>query len=266
MAMGNVYWNDFEMSQDGRFPSILAIGDSWFWYPFPGGSLLSHLGPLVETKGHTILAIGNNGAEAVDYTSGKYRKLVNNALNIYGDASLSAVFVSGGGNDFAGFNDLRPLLHGDNSNAQTAEECFLPGAEWPSLGWLVNHVYESLAILIGRILIASPHAIVVLHNYDYAIPDGRGVFGGDGWIKEALVRTSVPIEFHRGCVRHVIDRFSDMQNVLVQSGRGQIVQVDGRGELSENDWANELHPNGDGFRKLAQKRWRPVLRQHNLCS
>jgi hypothetical protein len=44
----NVYWDEAGLKFAHVMPSILAIGDSWFWYPFPGGSLVSHLGPVVE--------------------------------------------------------------------------------------------------------------------------------------------------------------------------------------------------------------------------
>ena len=103
-------------------PSIIAIGDSWFWYPFPGGSLLNQLGLLVAGKQHTVLAFGNNEAEAYDYVYGKYAKSVREALRLFNDGSLSAVFISGGGNDFAGFNDLRPLLNGNCSAAGSTDE------------------------------------------------------------------------------------------------------------------------------------------------
>ncbi|HNV59210.1 MAG TPA: SGNH/GDSL hydrolase family protein, partial [Rhodoferax sp.] len=104
----NYYWDENLMKNDGKLPSILAIGDSWFWYPLPGGSLINYIGPVVEKKSHVILAKGMNGAEAFDYVDGKYARSVREALRLYG-AGLSAAFISGGGNDFAGFNDLRPL-------------------------------------------------------------------------------------------------------------------------------------------------------------
>lgn len=50
MNTGNVYCESAEMGIDGAFPSILPIGDSWFWYPLPGGSLINQLGQLVAPK------------------------------------------------------------------------------------------------------------------------------------------------------------------------------------------------------------------------
>lgn len=39
MDTRNVYWDPALMQSDGHQPSILAIGDFWFWYPFLGGPL-----------------------------------------------------------------------------------------------------------------------------------------------------------------------------------------------------------------------------------
>src|SRR4051812_21659925 len=114
----NIYWHEPLMRQDGVVPSILAIGDSWFWYPLPGGSLANSLAKIVAPAQHTILTFGNNGAEAFDYVDGVYAPLIQNALARYG-TGLSAVFVSGGGNDFAGMSDLRPILGLDCSACAT---------------------------------------------------------------------------------------------------------------------------------------------------
>ena len=263
MQVDNVFWDQVPML--GRSASILAIGDSWFWYPFPGGSLLHFLGPIVATRSHTVFAIGNNGAEAVDYVEGKYKKQVAWALHTYGP-DLSAVWISGGGKDFAGLNDLRPLLRGDCSDATTAPECFIEGPSWPSLDWLMSVIRESYAVLIGRVFTACHERVKVLvHTYDYAIPTGKSVFGGRSWLKESLDVPKVPEGLRGDCIRIVIDRFAAMQLSLVAGSLGRIVQVDSRGILAADDWANELHPKGKGFRKLAGRAWRPVLEQCGLA-
>jgi hypothetical protein len=50
------FWDAREMLDEGLMPSILAIGDSWFWHPFPGGSLVNGLGAVVRAKEHNLLA------------------------------------------------------------------------------------------------------------------------------------------------------------------------------------------------------------------
>jgi hypothetical protein len=261
MNFENVYWDWDSMDADHHSASILAIGDSWFWYPFPGGSLVNRLGPLVAPKEHYILAVGNNGAEANDYVHGKFKNAVTNALNFHGDG-LSAVFVSGGGNDFAGLNDLLPLLNPDCSSAHTAADCFKNGGAEGTLGALMKRVAECYTLLIGQIMMKCPPAATIfLHNYDYPIPSGKGVFGGDsGWLKPALDDALVPDGLQRDCTKFLIDSFSKVLTSLRDQGNGQIVFVDSRSTLADDDWANELHPKPEGFEKIADGKWGPALK------
>jgi hypothetical protein len=267
MSFGNVYWNANELANDNRAPSILAIGDSWFWYPFPGGSLLNRLGPLVDTMQHTIFAFGNNGAEAFDYVRGVYRDQLASGLESWGNG-LSAVFISGGGNDFAGFNDLRPVLKPDCSKIKTARGCFLtgPGKRFDQL---LSRAEQSLDELIQWIFAESrPGTTVTLHPYDYAIPTGKGVFSGNkgAWLKPALDDAQVPVALQRPCMVFLIDQLFARLQRLTTKHQPRVFLVDSRGVLTDGDWANELHPKPAGFRKLAEQAWRPVLQLQGLAA
>ena len=255
------------MRDDAHSASILAIGDSWFWYPFPGGSLINRLGPLVAPKEHFILAIGNTGAEAYDYVHGKFKNAVTTALNFHGDG-LSAVFISGGGNDFAGLNDLLPLLKLDCSNAHSAEDCFKSGNAEGTLTNLMGRVAEAYTLLIGQIMVKGPTGIkIFVHNYDYAVPSGKGVFGGESdWLKRPLDDALVPAGLQRECVKLIINRFSDVLTTLRDQGNGQVVFVDSRNTLADADWANEIHPKPEGFEKIANLKWAPVLKSCGLAN
>ena len=104
-------WDESILTRDGLFPTVLAIGDSWFWYP--KNNLLNQLHKrLNRKKRHLILVRGHSGAEAVEYQSGPIREQIERDLDRkkgYG-RTIKAVFLSGGGNDFAGRDDLGKLL------------------------------------------------------------------------------------------------------------------------------------------------------------
>lgn len=260
MADGKVFWDIAAMESAGRTPSVLAIGDSWFWYPLFGGSLINRLGALLNND-HCILVVGNNGAEAYDYVHGKYQKEVDRALNLYGDG-LSAVFISGGGNDFAGFTDLRPMLVADASAATTATDCFKEGLAEKTLGWLMDRTGGAYRDLIAVIRGYVPRSAKILfHNYDYARPTGRGVFGEHGsWLQPALADAQVPEALRQSCVDHVIDQLSNRLQAIAAQDLGQLRLVDTNKTLLPAEWANELHPSPAGFSKLAEK-WRPHFAQ-----
>ena len=262
MKYQNIYWDEHLMADDYLAASILAIGDSWFWYPFPGGSLLNALAPILKTGQHTVYAVGKNGAEAFDYVNGVYKGLINTALKKHGDG-LSAVFVSGGGNDFAGYNDLRPLLGIDCSAAPDEAACYLDSSSKDMLAAFMQKVSKNLRTLIQKVFDKVDDRVVVfLHNYDYAIPSDVGVFG-ECWLQPALEAAKVPPALRAGCVRLLIDRYTDvLSDIAGTSPRIQV--VDTRGALLPGDWANELHPTPAGFRKIAEK-WRPVLQQRAIC-
>ena len=263
---GPVYWDKTQMQNDGATPSILAIGDSWFWYPFVGGSLIVSLGDLVSRKQHIIYCLGNNGAEAIDYTQGRYRRVVLEGLRLYGNG-LSAVFISGGGNDLAGRDDLLPMLNVDCSAATAAEQCFRTGTGTGTLGEMINRVDKSTQKLIAMAQAVIPsQSTVYLHPYDYGYPDGRGALGGSAWLKPALEEAKVPVALHRPAVKLVIDRFATIFNSIAAASAGRVRFVDSRGTLTRStQWANELHPTPAGFKKIAVEAWQPLLIGDNLA-
>lgn len=265
MKYKNVYWSRHAMDRDNTTADILAIGDSWFWYPMPGGSLINFIGDVVRPKGHKILVAGNNGAEAYDYVKGKYREQVKGLLGFYG-SSASAVLISGGGNDFAGFSDLRPLLNDTCQGATTPQACFRPGPDEGSVDFLASKMYENYALLVTRILAVVPvSAPILVHTYDYAVPDGRGVLGGEAWLKPALEDAQVPPGLHQPCINLLMDTAHSVLSRITQGAGGRVVLVDSRGVLGQQDWANELHPRPTGFKKLATQKWKPALQALGLA-
>jgi hypothetical protein len=252
-------------------PSILAVGDSWFWYPIPeigtaGANLVSNLGPIVGTKNHNILAVGANGAEAVDFTNGSWKqRAFHEAIRLYG-RGLSAVFISAGGNDFAGFDDFRPILNDDCSKAKDAASCFRTSGNQTKekLMQVVLTAYEEI---IGYMYTKTPENFhVVMHCYDYVIPSGKGLLGGPGWLKPALDDAKVPTKLQQACINLLIDSHAKLLNKIARSDPKYLHVVDGRGLVGEKEWQNEIHPKPAGFRRHALQAWKPVLQGINLAT
>jgi len=248
------YWDDERLRDDRYTPAVLAIGDSWFWYPV-GENLLGPINSTIWDNQYPIFSIGNNGAEIGDYVhGGKYRTPVKTAFDRWGPA-LSAVFVSGGGNDYAGWTDMRRLLKPECGAETTAEGCFKPAA----VARLFEDLSRDYVSLITDIENRCPSATIVVHNYDYALPDGAGLLGPARWLKRPMEHVGVRERLMRPCVRHLIDTFSGVLRSIA-STHPAVLMVDSAGCLADDEWANELHPNPAGFERIALEKWAPVLK------
>ncbi|NJO78214.1 MAG: hypothetical protein HC827_06590, partial [Cyanobacteria bacterium RM1_2_2] len=83
----------------GEFASLLAIGDSWFWYP--KNNILQALAehPRLKDPFRNIQMLGYNGAKLEQYVFGKYAKQFTHELRPINRKHYSAVLISGAGND-----------------------------------------------------------------------------------------------------------------------------------------------------------------------
>lgn len=245
------YWDERDMIAHSERPEILAIGDSWFWYPF--NNLLNPIFNL--WNGKVILALGGNGAEMADYAGPRFRSEIAETLEAYAD-SIRLVLVSGGGNDIAGRGDFALLLRDDCRRAGSVAQCYAAGQPEGAL----DAIERACRSLVSRVRRTLPDAAIVLHNYDYAIPSGKGFMGMGNWLKEPMDEARVPFRLRTRLVNDLIDglgeRFSGLAATL-----DNVHFVNSAGTLRRAEWANELHPRPSGFDKLARLRWRPLLRE-----
>jgi hypothetical protein len=253
-------WDESLLARNGVFPSILAIGDSWFWYPKNNLAIPLHR-ILNRQHSHVILVRGHNGAEAVEYAAGPVRAQIEHDLDQetgYGK-TLKAVFLSGGGNDLAGKEDLPSLLLPDCSAAGSPDAC-LRGGQPEELFHTVSQALLSVVALVERKIPGTP---VFIHGYDYACPNGKGFMGLGQWLQFPLDQCKVARSLHQQVVNELIDRF----RAVLEETRTQaptLHLVDGRNTLGRDDWANELHPTVAGFNRLG-KCWAPALEAAGLA-
>jgi len=246
------YWDEVRMNGAGEFPHVLALGDSWFWYPF--NNLLT---PLFNYWGgnRVILAQGMVGAEAVDLAAGQWLREFRRVLK-WNKSTIRTVLISAGGNDFAGMDDMSRILNADCSNAATGEDCF-NAAEAQAL--MFHDVAGAYRTLLGEVAQHCPESFVVLHNYDYAIPTGKGIFGIGHWLKDPMDAVGVPAAVQPLAVDYLIDTFSSALAQVQHEFPERTLLVNSVGTLGPADWANELHPTPAGFNKLVERAWAPEL-------
>lgn len=180
----------------------------------------------------------------------------------------SAVLISGAGNDAV---DYKLGLKKNCAKAQTPEECIddvamdaLMGRLGTALGALIHQVWRAA----GK---QGLHPAVVLHSYDYPIPDGRGfklealkITGP--WLAPAMDERQVPKDpdLRRKTCRILIDHLAAEFAQFVDPVK-RIYLVDSRGCLVSpnylDDWDNELHPTRQGFQRIVNERWIDTLKE-----
>ncbi len=263
-----------EQYKDGEYPAILAVGDSWFWYPNNNilRALMKH--PLMSSDYH-VQAIGENGAMLETYVGdGKYAKDVNRQLEDNFRHGYNAFLISGAGNDAIKYG----LALKDNCSAiTTPSDCINSDALQKLLGDISSAIESLIQKFRSAFQNEEPKTRpIIIHGYDRSIPDGRGfelaglkVTGP--WLQRAMndadvnpdlaFRTELSAALNNH-LNDVFQRFHDPQN--------HVYYIDSRGTLSngadyQNDWENELHPTPSGFDKIVDKCWIPVLQKLGMA-
>ena len=227
---------------------IFAEGDSWFDYPIPffGGGII----PRLENRlGVPILNLAKAGDE-VRYMLGVEERIILTEQLTNGcpaGGPWDVLLFSGGGNDVVDnpmalwirdWDPALPLIDLiDKSRFQNALA-------------LVRAGYEDLIEIRDKI---SPSTHLVLHDYDFAIPDGRGVCGFGPWLKPTFDLRKFPIGAARQeVVKAMLLLFAAMLTSLAGTA-SNITFINGQGTLKPqtSSWHNELHPSKAGFERFA---------------
>ncbi|OGA40529.1 MAG: hypothetical protein A3G24_18670 [Betaproteobacteria bacterium RIFCSPLOWO2_12_FULL_62_13] len=242
-----VYWDEGLMQDDHRSPEVLAEGDSWFSYWIPGnGNLINRFDHDIWKDQYTILCIASPGDEAIKMVDGNSRWVLQETLKAY--RTIRMLLFSGGGNDIAGKNLLK-LLQPDCSGATNYKACFRAGQPAQRIAE-IEHAYRDLITIRDM---CRPEAVIVTHNYDYPVLGRKLLWMA--WLDPYMELAKVPRRFRRDIVAEFIDGLGNMLNGLKQAG---FEFVKTSGALNGADWANELHPNLEGFKKVA-RRFRKTL-------
>src|SRR5262249_33558463 len=105
---------------------------------------------------------------------------------------------------------------------------------------------------------------ILIHGYDHPIPDGRGILGlSDPWLEPVFAKRGYDIcnkpadkTLATDVMRFLIDRLNAMVANVAASYPNRVYPVNLTGTLAAHYgtpdkyqllWANELHPNDEGF-------------------
>lgn len=245
------------MQENGETPVILALGDSWFWYP-----VNNLLNPVNRHGGEpTILCYGDNGAESVELLHPSHFEPFRKSLAGY--PSVRIVMLSAGGNDFAGLEDFEALLSADCTDFTTPEQCYK--SDEPAK--LLKTVMDAYREIVDKTLGIRKRVKIIVHNYDHAIPTGMGFLGLGQWLKEPMDACSVstkgalkPGSLRRRVIGLLIDAMGTELKRLEAEYGGKVIYIQTSATLADDEWVNELHPTKGGFTKLGRDKFAPVVK------
>lgn len=243
-----------------QFPKRLVIlteGDSWFSYP-----LNVNIADCIEMMNDfSMLRLEHNGDEAREILgagSGQLRKI----KEYLRDYPVDLLLLSAGGNDLIA-GELSKLVD-KKTNGNTWQSTI----KLARLASVLDEIVASYTRLLDARDALRPQCVVVAHSYCYFQPNGRKATGPFGllkagpWMRPVLVAKGIdPDTEGRDLARYLVDELH-ARLMSLAAARPRFKVVDMRSALPSDDthWADEIHPSGTGFRKLAEDHWRPMLR------
>lgn len=211
---------------------IVSEGDSWFQHPHP--KVRDIIDQLFED--HAIFSLGAGGDTLEKY----FAKAEYKAAIIKEQPQF--FLMSGGGNDILGKN-IMDFLADDISDWDNAEELlnesFFKKVE--KLGELYREVFQEIKD-------SFPKLKILCHGYDYIYPDPE-----KGWYGRYAGKRIKETAHLKLLADFLIDHFNAKLSA-VASEFAHVHYLDLRGlNRDKNLWYDEIHPNSDGFKDVAEK-------------
>ena len=239
---------------------LVAAGDSWFDYPF-----YDVLKLLEDNYGYNVESAAQRGdpIESMAYQGGQLDKLARCIEKVKAHGAVpKAVLLSGGGNDIAG-NEFGMLLNNATSPIRGWNAEVVDGV----INQRILKAYQSMLSSIASLCQKDLGQVVpiLVHGYDYPVPDGRGFWGGwpfpGPWLQPGFrEKLFADLAANIALMHDIIDRFNAMLAGLVADPAfANVHYVDLRNTLTvdpanyQDWWDNELHPTEQGVTAVTDK-------------
>lgn len=217
-------------------PIIVAEGDSWFLYPILVKDTLDHL--MTE---YPVKSLAWAGDTLENYKkSGALLKEVKNLKPKY-------VMISGGGNDIIG-PDIVNILEA-NVAAGKEPRAYLNNKYDDQM----KKLSELYTYFFKEILQTDSVQNILVHGYDYLRTDHAEIVVKGGWVSKYMKEKGINDHKDRKrLVDFLIDEFNEMMKKLAENIE-KVTYVNLLDTINGDEWYDEIHPNDDGYKKIADK-------------
>ena len=230
---------------------LIGDGDSWFDYPLPDPLHPTDVLQALRAAGEPapmILKLAHYSDATTTLLGVTKRDRLIAQLRDPANGPIDALLFSGGGNDVVG-EQFRFWLNDASAVGNDPAQ----GVDIQRLGDIFGVVESAYLDLIRIRDQFAPHAPIFVHAYDFAIPTGVSACHLAGpWLRPSLVdRGWSGLAPGTLMVKTILVQFRAMLQRLASDPARNMVLVQTQGTLAPGDWANELHPTGAGFAKIA---------------
>lgn len=293
-----LFWRAIECGQ-----GIIAEGDSWFYYPVwqDIGEQLEDLEWAVfsgAAPGDTLRDMLYNEEQRLSlndvlyeaFTRGRNTREVDGCRHDVARVGYpKAILLSVGGNDIIDAMEFL-LEHGDSSSDEAVSTQIKNGlffrlhrtlVEYISMIQILCSHHAEMYVRTSDVVISCRNIPIFLHGYAYVEATGRGFLGsfsrvmgplGSGpWLRPAF-EGNVQVEDADRVIRELIDGYNSLlcdvawkaNETNWNNNLNPIYHLDFRELVQQDDWQDELHPNQDAARELAEFISGEVVRLHRL--
>ena len=228
-----------------RYPErafMISEGDSWFQHPLVK-EIIDQL-----MKYYNIYSLGEAGDEIRNYfMKGKFHQALEDVQKKY-HQTPRILLLSGGGNDILG-KQLVDFVH---PKAEIKDQTNPADYFTTKFDHEIDTIMEIYADIFETTKDKIPNIDIITHGYDYILAAKRKT----SWVNKYLIQQGYDTEEERKMlIKYLIDTFNLRLETLANQSQYQpyVHYINGRGEVQQYQWYDEIHPNKEGFQQIVLK-------------
>ena len=218
---------------------IVSEGDSWFQHPLVTDTI-DHL-----ATHYPVFCVASAGDTLRNMTVTQGTPPVEEYIRAINEQHPDLFVLSGGGNDILGEQFRHYVRAGVPAGSAPAE--YLEDLLTADL----NSLQTTYRAIFGKLATVSPDLKILVHGYDYIIPLS---VTNKGWLGRYMIEKGIDShEIRKSILKHILTEFNSRLEAVAGEFPKSVSYIATPGTVPDNEWYDEIHPNGEGFARVADK-------------